>query len=84
MRFPRRRNDITCRRAVELITDYLEDALPGRRRADLEHHLSQCPHCAEYLTQLKATITATGRVDTDELSPHMRETLIQLYRQTRQ
>jgi anti-sigma factor RsiW len=84
MRFPRRRNDIACRRAVELITDYLEDALPARQRSDLEHHLSMCPHCAEYLTQLKIAITATGRVETDKLTPQMRQTLIQLYRQTRQ
>lgn len=82
-RYARRRHDITCRRAVELITDYLEDALPARQRADLEHHLSVCPRCAEYLAQLKATIAATGRVDSDQLSPDMKQTLIQLYRQNR-
>jgi anti-sigma factor RsiW len=82
-RYARRRHDITCRRAVALITDYLEDALPARQRADLDHHLSVCPHCAEYLAQLKATIAATGRVDSDQLSPDMKQTLIQLYRQNR-
>ncbi len=79
----RRRDDITCRRAVELITDYLDDALPARRRADLERHLSVCMHCPEYIAQLKATIAATGRVDADQLSPEMKQTLIQLYRQHR-
>jgi anti-sigma factor RsiW len=84
MRFPGRRNDITCRRAVELITDYLEDALPAKQRADLERHLSACPNCAQYLTQLQATIAATGQVDSDQLSPEMKQTLIRLYRQSRQ
>ena len=68
-RLARRRHDITCRRAVELITDYLDDALPARRRAELEHHLIVCAHCAEYIVQLKATIAATGRVDSDQLTP---------------
>jgi anti-sigma factor RsiW len=82
-RLARRRHDITCRRAVELITDYLDDALPARQRADLEQHLSVCSHCTEYLAQLKATIAATGRVDSDQLSPDVKQTLIQLYRQNR-
>lgn len=84
MRLPRFRKDIVCQRAVEMIADYLEDALPTRQRASLEHHLGRCPHCAEYLSQLKATITATGRLRANELSPEMRETLIELYRKTRQ
>jgi anti-sigma factor RsiW len=82
-RLARRRHDITCRRAVELITDYLDGALPTRQRADLEHHLSGCTHCTEYLAQLKATIAATGRVDSDQLSPEVKQTLIKLYRQNR-
>jgi anti-sigma factor RsiW len=83
MRLARRRRDITCQQAVDLITDYLEDALPARARADLEYHLSDCPHCTEYLAQLRMTIAATGRVDTEELDPEIRETLIELYRKTR-
>ncbi|MCW2540096.1 MAG: anti-sigma factor [Frankiales bacterium] len=75
-----RRHDLTCRRAVELITDYLDKALPGRQRADVERHLSRCPHCSEYLRQLKATIMAIGRVDSDQLSPDVKNTLILLYR----
>jgi anti-sigma factor RsiW len=82
-RFARRRSDITCRRAVELITDYLDDALPAGQRADLEHHLGACAHCAEYLAQLKATIATAGRVDADQLSPEVKQTLIRLYRQNR-
>jgi anti-sigma factor RsiW len=79
----RRRQDITCRRAVELITDYLDNALPTWQQVRLEHHLSICPHCAEYVVQLKATIAATGRVDRDQLTPHARQTLIELYRRNR-
>jgi anti-sigma factor RsiW len=78
----RRRNDLTCRRAVELITDYLDGALPADLRLRLEAHLATCPHCREYLEQIRATIKAAGRIGPDELSPRARRTLIQLYRST--
>lgn len=77
-----RRRVITCRDAVELITSYLDDGLPARERRSLEHHLSRCEHCAEYLNQMKATIVAVGRVDPDQLSPATRQALMDLYRQT--
>ena len=56
--------------------------LPARERRSLEHHLSRCEHCAEYLNQMKATIVAVGRVDPDQLSPATRQALMDLYRQT--
>lgn len=76
------RRAITCRDAVELITAYLDDALPARERRTLERHLSECEHCAAYLSQLKATIAAVGQVDPDQLSPATQQTLIDLYRRT--
>ncbi len=82
MRLFSRRDAITCRDAVELITAYLDDALPARERRTLEHHLSNCEHCAEYLSQMRVTIAAAGRVDPDQLSASTQQTLIELYRQT--
>ena len=34
---------ITCRELVELVTDYLEGALPRRDRGRFEAHIAQCP-----------------------------------------
>ena len=45
----RRRRSLVCRQAVELMTDYLADALSGRERARLEDHLAECPHCGRLL-----------------------------------
>jgi anti-sigma factor RsiW len=78
-----RRTSLTCRRAVDLLTDYLDEALPPADRRRLERHLSECPHCAEYLTQLRRTIAATGRVGPEDLSPALRDALAALYRQNR-
>lgn len=71
-----------CRQVVELLTDYLEGALAAADRQRLEAHLADCPHCTEYLRQLKLTIEAAGRVshDLDELAPEARDELVTLYR----
>jgi anti-sigma factor RsiW len=79
----RRRKSITCQRAVDLITDYLDEALAPNDRRNLERHLLDCPHCSEYLKQLGVTIAATGRVNSDDLTADMREALVSLYRKTR-
>jgi predicted anti-sigma-YlaC factor YlaD len=79
----RRRRAIVCRQAVELVTDYLEGALSGRDRERFEAHLAECPHCREYLEQVKVTIAALGRVEPEALSPEARDELVALYRRWR-
>ena len=76
----RRRRDVVCREAVELVTDYLEGALSGRDRARLEAHLAACPHCTEYLAQMRVTIAVMGRVEPGSLAPEARDELVSLYR----
>jgi anti-sigma factor RsiW len=76
------RGDVQCRRAVELITDYLEDARPPAQRRRLDKHLAGYPHCAEYLAQIRATITAIGIAGPGDLDPASRRDLITLYRKT--
>ena len=60
MRF-RRRRDLVCREAVELMSDYVEGALSKQDSARLEAHLAGCPHCTRYLEQIRATISARRR-----------------------
>lgn len=83
MRNPLRRREIVCQQVVELVTDYLEGSLSRPERRRFEKHLAGCPHCTEYLEQMRATIRLAGRVTTDDLTPQMRDDLIDLYRQWR-
>jgi anti-sigma factor RsiW len=78
-----RRRDIVCQQAVELVTDYLEDALPAAGRRQFERHLADCPHCTEYLAQMRATIAFAGHITPDDLSPRMQDEFIAIYRQWR-
>ena len=75
-----RSRDLACQQAVELVTDYLEDALSPAARRRFETHLAGCPHCTEYLAQMRATIKLTGQLTPADLTPGMQEELIALYR----
>lgn len=79
MRFPFRRA-LVCRRAVALMTDYLEGALSDRDRTRLEAHLAACAHCTEYLAQIRAVIDVAGQVGPDDLEPAALDELVGLYR----
>jgi anti-sigma factor RsiW len=75
----RLREDLVCQQMVELITDYLEGALPGPRRRGFEAHIARCEHCTEYLEQMRVTIRLTGRLRTSDLTPAMREDFSALF-----
>jgi anti-sigma factor RsiW len=80
LRFWRRRRDaLVCRDAVELMTAYLDDALAPGDRARLEEHLAECPHCSEYLAQIRVVIDASGHVEPDDLDAAALDELVELY-----
>ena len=88
IRFPRlrarsRQPELVCQQVVELVTDYLEGALPPADHRRFEAHLADCPHCTEYLAQIRETIRLAGRVAPEDLTPVMRTELTDLYRQWR-
>jgi anti-sigma factor RsiW len=81
MRLRLRRRDLVCQQAVELVTDYLEGTLARADRRRYEAHLAGCPHCTEYLAQMRKTIELTGTLTADDLTPQMQDDFIALYRQ---
>jgi anti-sigma factor RsiW len=88
IRFPRlrarsRQPELVCQQVVELVTDYLEGALSAEDRQRFERHLAGCPHCTEYLAQMRETIRLAGRVVPEDLTPVMRADLTDLYRRWR-
>jgi anti-sigma factor RsiW len=77
---PSRRADLVCQQVVELVTDYLEGALSRHDTQRFERHLAGCPHCTEYLAQMRATIDLSGRITPDDLTPQMRQEFTDLFR----
>jgi MFS family permease len=45
------RDDLGCKQLVELVADYLDDALPPEVRTRFEEHLAGCDGCTAYLSQ---------------------------------
>ncbi len=75
-----RPRDLPCQQVVELVTDYLEGNLSRSARRRFEAHLAGCPHCTEYLAQMRETISITGRLVPEDLTPQMRDEFVDLYR----
>lgn len=75
--------EMDCNELVELVTEYLDDALDGERRASFDAHIAECPGCAEILEQFRAVIATTGRlrtVDAAALDPGRRDELLDVFR----
>jgi predicted anti-sigma-YlaC factor YlaD len=51
----------TCRDMSELVTDYLERAVPLRKRLDMWWHLFRCEACRRYYDQMRRTVRLLGR-----------------------
>jgi anti-sigma factor RsiW len=74
---------MVCRQVVEVVTDYLEGTMAARERARFEAHLAGCPHCREYLAQMRKTLEILGRIEPEELAPEVQDELVALYRRWR-
>jgi anti-sigma factor RsiW len=79
----RRGRGLRCHEVVELVTNYLEGALPPEQAARVESHLSDCDGCTAYVEQMRQTIRLTGRVSQEQVSPEAREALLNAFRSWR-
>lgn len=75
--------NLDCEHAVALFTDYLDGALPPRRRAAVDRHLADCPNCGAYLDQLRATVRLVGRARPGDLPDETVEGLLEVFRRVR-
>jgi anti-sigma factor RsiW len=71
---------LSCQELVELVTDYLEGALPDRERDSFEHHIDGCTGCHEYVRQMRETIELTGSLTAADLSPESEVALLAAFR----
>ena len=54
-------DDLPCQEFVELVTDYLEEALSPELRERFEAHLRVCDGCELYLGQMRLTVRAAAQ-----------------------
>jgi anti-sigma factor RsiW len=71
---------LSCQELTELVTDYLEGALPPAEKARFEEHLAECGNCEIYLEQIRSTIRLTGTLAPHELSLEAEDALLHAFR----
>ena len=68
--------EIICRQLVELVTDYLDGALPPPTVDLVEEHLVMCDWCRDYLDQFKATTRAVAEAEAERPPRAMLEAVL--------
>ena len=71
---------LSCQELVELVTDYLEGALPEDERLRFEDHIGPCDGCKTYLEQMHQTVSLLGHLPQDALSPKAERELLEAFR----
>ena len=72
--------EMPCQELVEVVTDYLDGALPDIDRFRFEAHLEECEPCRDYLEQIRQTIEVVGQLAPEDLSEEAREGLLEAFR----
>jgi anti-sigma factor RsiW len=81
--FPIVPGGISCREVVEIVTEYLDGALPPDVLAKLEEHLAACPPCQVYVEQIRQT-SRVAAAAAAELEEHPdRDALLATFREFR-
>jgi len=73
-------NELNCQEVVELVTDYLEQALLPEKQAQFEEHIEECPGCDTYLEQVQQTILMLRKLSEQQTFPETKQDLLELFR----
>jgi anti-sigma factor RsiW len=74
---------ITCQEVVELVTDYVEHALPADEAAVFEQHLNFCDGCVWYVDQVRKTIDLVGELRAEDVPEATKAKLMTAFRDWR-
>jgi hypothetical protein len=72
---------VTCQEVVELVSDYLDRALPPEEASLFEQHVNFCDGCDWYLDQMRSTVETVGRVTEQDVPDETREKLLSAFRE---
>jgi len=76
-------DEMPCPKLVELVTEYLEAALPEDEQARFDTHLALCPGCVVFLDQMRETVRTLGRVTPEPVPREVKDRLVAIYRDLR-
>ena len=71
---------VRCTELVEVVTDWMEGALTDDERLQVEAHLAICPHCTDYVAQIRRSIDVLRETPRPAPRPDAREALLDAFR----
>jgi anti-sigma factor RsiW len=71
---------MNCKEFVELVTEYLEGALPPNEHERFEAHLAACDRCPNYLDQMRQTIHLVGTLTEKSIPAEASSELLNIFR----
>ena len=74
---------LTCHEVIDLLSNYIEEALSSNERRRVDEHLALCDGCATYLEQIRETIRMTGRVTEEQVPEDEKAALLAAFRDWR-
>ena len=72
---------VTCQEVVELVSEYLDQALPPEEASLFEQHVNFCDGCDWYLDQMRSTVATVGRITEQDVPDETREKLLAAFRE---
>jgi predicted anti-sigma-YlaC factor YlaD len=70
-----------CSELVQLVTDYLEGALPSRGRQAFDEHLAGCAGCRAYVEQTRQAVSMLGAAAPEEVDDDLCADLLDLFKE---
>jgi predicted anti-sigma-YlaC factor YlaD len=77
-------DELNCQEVVELVTDYLEQALLPEMQAEFEEHVAGCPGCDTYIEQVQQTIMMLRKLAEQSMFPETKQELLEIFRNWKQ
>ena len=75
---------LSCQEVVELVTDYLEQALLPETQSQFEEHIAKCPGCDNFLEQVQQTISMLRKLSEQQTFPDTKKDLLEIFRNWKQ
>ncbi len=51
---------VSCKKVIEQLSDFLDDAVDAKLRAEIEHHLRHCRRCSTLLDSTRKVLIIAG------------------------
>jgi anti-sigma factor RsiW len=67
---------MSCAQFLEELNDFLDEALDGASRAELERHLSKCPDCRVIWDTTRKTVRVFKGLEPYPISPQLESRLL--------